>query len=514
MYDEDSDSASDDGVDHRVGDCIAASFPGGADVVKLQNLRTALGDGASWPQASADIQSIIGDPRPLAESDLRFLKGKLFPDDHSLAADSLAGSRWLVRAVHRILSLGQTWHNTQIIHGMVSKDVAAQMVGAGGQGTGIVRVSDSDGGALVVVFQDKGKVTHRKVLVSGLSISSAGVETDLRFRIDHKHYAGIEFGSIAHVLRHLADRGHVLRLVSGPLPEDPAVSAAAPPPPPLVADPCNTTAKFTAGRTMIVGQPVAATRGIWATLGIEQGGEHFITIMSNGVGEITREFTTMGEHCNEQDKARFDYICTESASLLVQSNGVKRDVGNEGLTLDDFVKDSNARNAQLTKAHVLALRLYTSNSYVRINGPMRIGCTVDNPHPFAATAFYIYDGIMKLRATRAGDATAVRVFWRGMEDMDVTEEFLERGGTEMACVSTTPERTVARKFAKVGEVANPLLIKVESTSLMDCGADISWLSMYPEEKEVLFPPLTYLRPVSGPVIENGCTVITVQPQFG
>jgi hypothetical protein len=68
-------------------------------------------------------------------------------------------------------------------------------------------------------------------------------------------------------------------------------------------------------------------------------------------------------------------------------------------------------------------------------------------------------------------------------------------------------------FAKVGKTANPLLLKVEATSLMDCGADIGWLSMYPAEKEVLFPPLTYLRPVGEPVLEDGCTVITVQPRF-
>ena len=54
---------------------------------------------------------------------------------------------------------------------------------------------------------------------------------------------------------------------------------------------------------------------------------------------------------------------------------------------------------------------------------------------------------------------------------------------------------------------------MEATSLVDCGADIGWLSMYPAEKEVLFPPLTYLRPVGQPVLEDGCTVITVQPRF-
>ena len=89
----------------------------------------------------------------------------------------------------------------------------------------------------------------------------------------------------------------------------------------------------------------------------------------------------------------------------------------------------------------------------------------------------------------------MRTFWRGLDDMAVSEDFMAQGGTEIGCMSTSESVGVARKFAKVGKTANPLLLKVEATSLMDCGADIGWLSMYPEEKEVLFPPLTYLRVV-------------------
>ena len=127
------------------------------------------------------------------------------------------------------------------------------------------------------------------------------------------------------------------------------------------------------------------------------------------------------------------------------------------------------------------------------------------PHPFPATTYYIHDAIAKLRATRAASATAARYFWRGMADMGVPAPFLAQGGTEVGCMSTTEDVAVARRFAKVGERPNPLLLRVECTSLMDCGADIAWLSMYPEEREVLFPPLTYLRPVGQPVVEDGCT---------
>ncbi len=93
---------------------------------------------------------------------------------------------------------------------------------------------------------------------------------------------------------------------------------------------------------------------------------------------------------------------------------------------------------------------------------------------------------------------------------------MKRGGTEMGCMSTTEDQAVARKFAKVGEQPNPLLLKVEATSLMDCGADIGWLSMYPEEKEVLFPPLTYLRSKGTATEEIGGHMIkfaTVEPIF-
>jgi hypothetical protein len=280
----------------------------------------------------------------------------------------------------------------------------------------------------------------------------------------------------------------------------------------VVADPCDTTSKFSAGRTMIVGEPATAAHGLLAALGVAQGGSHITRIMSDGVAEITREFTE-GEHCDEKDKRRFNYIFGQSATLLEQTNGVKRDAGHEGMMLEDFLEHQDALKAKLAKAHVLALRLYTSNSYGRINWPLRGGCTEANPHPYAATTWYIHDGIMKLRATREDDATAVRTFWRGMSGTTVSDGFMKRGGTEMGCMSTTETQTVARTFAKVGEVDHPLLLKVQSTSLMDCGADIGWLSMYPEEREVLFPPLTYLLPVGEPVVEDGCTVITVQPRF-
>lgn len=172
-------------------------------------------------------------------------------------------------------------------------------------------------------------------------------------------------------------------------------------------------------------------------------------------------------------------------------------------------------DAGLELHHVLALRLYTTSSYRSINDPMRQSPPV-LPHPFAATMYYISDALSKLRELQGKDA-AMRnetlVFWRGMKDLQIADEFNNTGGSEMACMSTTSSRDVAEEFALS---KSPLLFKFVSNSFMSHGADISFLSVYPGEKEVLYPPLTYLRPINVSEETVGTTVytiVTVEPVF-
>ena len=105
-----------------------------------------------------------------------------------------------------------------------------------------------------------------------------------------------------------------------------------------------------------------------------------------------------------------------------------------------------------------------------------------------------------------------------MIDLRVTDEFLEVGGTEMSCMSTTSSKEVAADFAKKSKTS-PLLLKLSSNDFMSHGADISFLSVYPEEKEILYPPLTYLGPTrrerSIEVIDGvEYQVVEVKPSFG
>ena len=284
--------------------------------------------------------------------------------------------------------------------------------------------------------------------------------------------------------------------------------------------------------------PEEALWGIWPALGIAEDSAQQRAVLADGVAEIRREWA---KNCDRDDHARFKYVF-EMRARHVESDhelgkGGRRDIGHGGMTLADFCAKDEAREAGLTTAHVLALRLYTSNSFYRVNSPLREGT---ERHPFAATAFYIHDGIAKLSRGGSGQGGATpaaaqaahtqqpTIFYRGLENMAVSDAFLSGGGTERGCMSTTTNRRVAEeKFAKVG-VDNPfpLLLKIDCAggSASQCsGASVGWLSMYPEEEEWLFPPLTYLRPVGAPVDEpvlsEECgagaviAVLSVRPTF-
>ena len=268
--------------------------------------------------------------------------------------------------------------------------------------------------------------------------------------------------------------------------------------------------------------PEEALWGIWTALGIAEDSTQQRAILADGVAEIKREWA---KNCDLDDHARFKYVFEMPAQHVESDHelgkGGRRDTGHSGLTLADFCAKDEAREAGLETAHVLALRLYTSNSFYRVNSPLRDGA---ERHPFAATAFYVHDGIAKLSRGSGRGATPVvqpTTFYRGLENMAVSDAFSSAGGTERGCMSTTTNRRVAEEqFAKVGVNPCPLLLKIDAGASQCVGASVVWLSMYPEEEEWLFPPLTYLRPVGAPVDEPAecgadatITVLTVRPTF-
>jgi hypothetical protein len=195
--------------------------------------------------------------------------------------------------------------------------------------------------------------------------------------------------------------------------------------------------KFVANK-LIVGQLSHAAHGLANFMGIssEQEGE----IKQQGLKAIRAEFHNFedkmrasGSATEKQEAAQYLaivlYILDDVASELEEhSNDGKstiiRDEGHAGMRLADFKQQPDAISAKLEDTHIAALRIYTSQAFGRINGPLR---KKEQPHPFAATTLFISEGLKQLRAVHAvGDqATQTKEFWRGMKVMSSLHVYID-----------------------------------------------------------------------------------------
>jgi hypothetical protein len=67
---------------------------------------------------------------------------------------------------------------------------------------------------------------------------------------------------------------------------------------------------------------------------------------------------------------------------------------------------------------------------------------------------------------------------------------------QLAPMSTTTNFEIAAEYStcKDGTSKHSLIFKLVATNLLQCGADLQWVSAFPSEAEILFPPLTFLQP--------------------
>lgn len=202
-----------------------------------------------------------------------------------------------------------------------------------------------------------------------------------------------------------------------------------------------------------------------------------------------------------------------------------RDKGHGGKRLKDFHEQSQAKVAHLSLSEVAALRVYTTAVFRLVNEPLRrlhARNSVNDPekliqmgHPLRFTTFLIYRAVKKLRACNLFDndmrSHVTRYLWRGIADRNVPDEFMRTGGADVACMSTSKSLKTVLRFSKN---QNPLVFRLAIESPMEYGASIQWLSTVPQEDEVLYPPLTFLKPVARQKIKGSeGYVITVKPSF-
>jgi hypothetical protein len=227
---------------------------------------------------------------------------------------------------------------------------------------------------------------------------------------------------------------------------------------------------------------------------------------ADGVEAIVREFET---HGTESDRECLHYCLRQragSSSKRFDNGNRMRDCDGEGKllpsraaadglgkTLLDFVNHPAAVTADLQPPHVLALRLYTTAAFRSLNNPLRQTAAERLPHGFPITINFIRDAISQLRAVEADTEKAAKSIdlWRGLKHMTPADDFAATGGTELAPMSTTTSLAVAVQYSLS---PSSLILKLKTDSFLDRGADLGWVSAFPDEAEVLFPPLTFLQP--------------------
>jgi hypothetical protein len=152
-----------------------------------------------------------------------------------------------------------------------------------------------------------------------------------------------------------------------------------------------------------------------------------------------------------------------------------------------------------TAADEKALREYTRDAF---EGAAR------RVNKYTTTLHALNSAIVKL-----SKLTQASTVYRGIHDMVLPDQFWTpnkygvRGGIESAFMSTTLKREEAIKYAASGRTA-PLIFEIQQ-GMIDRGADISFLSQYPSEEEILFNPLTGLE-VRGSRVEGTVLVVEVK----
>jgi hypothetical protein len=177
------------------------------------------------------------------------------------------------------------------------------------------------------------------------------------------------------------------------------------------------------------------------------------------------------------------------------------DHGREMLVLGLFTQHATAVKAGLQEPEVVAVRLYTGPMYLWYNAALRgfpaaVHATLEG-NRYETTIFCIISGIIKL--ARLTEVPEDRRLYRGLGGMVLPDGFWSskdgfRGGVETGLMSTTTDRRVAMQYAGTSGGRRCTVFEILA-GRVDIGADLSWVSQYPGESEVPYPPRVLHVPV-------------------
>ena len=177
-----------------------------------------------------------------------------------------------------------------------------------------------------------------------------------------------------------------------------------------------------------------------------------------------------------------------------------------GWRLSDFAAQQKIRAAGLLLAEVAGIRAYTGPMYALYNGTLRARAK----GAYVTTLHAINSGIIKL-----SKQTPASTVFRGVAGGVLPKQFWAQneygvmGGIELGFMSTTTDRDVALGYMRQSGKEAKMLFEIRM-GMIDRGADVSLLSQFPAEKEILFAPLTGLEVASVPRVEDGVIVVELR----
>jgi hypothetical protein len=188
--------------------------------------------------------------------------------------------------------------------------------------------------------------------------------------------------------------------------------------------------------------------------------------------------------------------------------------------LEEFLQYAREHypSVTFTRPEIIGIRLYTGPMFQAYNECLRQlkgqneWKTVNDSWKglFTTTLHAINSFIIKMSEV----SKATRVY-RGLSAGKLPESFLQenkykvRGGIELGFMSTTDSRDVAMGYATGQNNRGGIGYIFEmQEGLVSRGADVKWVSQYPDENEKLFPPLCALNVVKSRV-EGSIIVVTL-----
>jgi len=232
--------------------------------------------------------------------------------------------------------------------------------------------------------------------------------------------------------------------------------------------------------------------------------------------DVTFQAYNQGREITTSAKEQWNMVLPEGFKGAVNN----KDYDQKKVICEDFMKHETATKAGLEKVELVVLRLYSGPMYVKYNKQLRdVGekimkylkeqkdankeqditaaiakARLETGKEFVTTLHTLVSALLKL--SQKTEKRPLGKAYRGIHNLSPPECFVNetpgggRGGVEFGFLSTTTDLDTAVTYASAGE--RPMIFEIDF-GMVDHGADISWISYFQSEAEVLLPPLCMLQ---------------------